>query len=639
MDKFVLKTPNSKVSKNPHLPVNINAKDRARQYPYGIFHVDNGLMFCSSCNVVVDHLRKFVIERHLESTSHKKYIDVKGSSHQPKQQTIKTTFECNTKAKAAKIKVCHDIIKVFTSANIPLHKIDNPVMRKFLKTNVSNGGAIPKSSQLRDYYLFDLYEVERVQLKDMIQDKKVALIADELCDSEGRYVLDVMAVCLGFNELSPNGNCIAYLLDSHYLSRTNNKTVSQAIMKSVCDYGIDFDNVYIFNSDNVSYMTKAYNDTPSTLFPNCVHITCHSHIVNLAASDFKKSYQEATEFMKCVRNLFFKPSGRKGRFRKFLQDALGTESNIRMPPNPTTKSWDAWFNSAIYHAEYYHLFGPFIEDELKQAGSQASASLHRLNETYNEDDFMRRLHAQLKAIKSKAPTLLQYLKQFQQHIPQITGAYDQMQRLLHYLDENCDLKEKDISFCFLEGTNTNEREELAEVVNSSFKDAYNKLHKYVCDGGQPGSEFLDQIRALDPRALIDLPFEIDHFCDIPGIERVSKEEWNLYRNHIGPNAVTQSRDGSIDLTLFWKSKADLLPELYSLASSYCTGTISSCEVERAFSAYNDVLSPHRRSLDQATMSAFHFLNWNYRMLTKIEEEKGRKRRTPLSRREKDQGQS
>ena len=130
-------------------------------------------------------------------------------------------------------------------------------------------------------------------------------------------------------------------------------------------------------------------------------------------------------------------------------------------------------------------------------------------------------------------------------------------------------------------------------INNSFKDAYNKLHKYVCDGGQPASEFLDQIRVLDPRALIDLPFEIDNFCCIPGIESVSMEEWCLYRNHIGPNAVKQSKAGSIDLILFWQSKADLLPKLYSIASTYCTGTISSCEVERAFSAYNDVLTPHR----------------------------------------------
>ena len=74
-------------------------------------------------------------------------------------------------------------------------------MREFLKTRVSNGGAIPKWSQLRDYYLFDVYQVEREVMKEKVKGKKVALIVDELSDDEGRYVLDVMAVFLDFDEL------------------------------------------------------------------------------------------------------------------------------------------------------------------------------------------------------------------------------------------------------------------------------------------------------------------------------------------------------------------------------------------------------------------------------------------------------
>lgn len=38
----------------PPLPLNITAKDRARKYPYSMFHVDDGLLFC---NVGIDCLR------------------------------------------------------------------------------------------------------------------------------------------------------------------------------------------------------------------------------------------------------------------------------------------------------------------------------------------------------------------------------------------------------------------------------------------------------------------------------------------------------------------------------------------------------------------------------------------------------
>ena len=58
MDKFVVREP----KKDPHLAVNKSAKDRAAQYP-GVFHADNGLLFCSTCNIVLDHSRKSVLDK------------------------------------------------------------------------------------------------------------------------------------------------------------------------------------------------------------------------------------------------------------------------------------------------------------------------------------------------------------------------------------------------------------------------------------------------------------------------------------------------------------------------------------------------------------------------------------------------
>ena len=62
MDKFVVKTlsASSQERKRSHLPVNTSVKDRAKKYPEGMFHVDDGLLVCSLCNIVVDHLRTFV---------------------------------------------------------------------------------------------------------------------------------------------------------------------------------------------------------------------------------------------------------------------------------------------------------------------------------------------------------------------------------------------------------------------------------------------------------------------------------------------------------------------------------------------------------------------------------------------------
>lgn len=78
----------------------------------------------------------------------------------------------------------------------------------------------------------------------MVKGKNVALIVDELSD-EGRYVLHIMAVLLDFYEISPCGNSVAYVLDSHFLSATNNKMVSQPVVRTVHDYDIDFNNVRV----------------------------------------------------------------------------------------------------------------------------------------------------------------------------------------------------------------------------------------------------------------------------------------------------------------------------------------------------------------------------------------------------------
>ena len=55
MDKFVVKMPStsSQEKKRSHLPVNISAKDRARKYPEGTFHDEDGLQRsgCSSSKV------------------------------------------------------------------------------------------------------------------------------------------------------------------------------------------------------------------------------------------------------------------------------------------------------------------------------------------------------------------------------------------------------------------------------------------------------------------------------------------------------------------------------------------------------------------------------------------------------------
>ena len=167
-----------------------------------------------------------------------------------------------------------------------------------------------------------------------------------------------------------------------------------------------------------------------------------------------------------------------------------------------------------------------------------------------QDENYRKLHAQLAFLKVKAPTLTAYLNYIQERMPHVTQAHEKMESLLQYLHANTNVEE-DLKFCF-EGDFNCKEKELMCLFNSAFVDVHAKLCKYFVDGAQPASKFLQQIRMPDPRNLIDVEQNFDSIDGIPGFEAVSRNEWDLYVNSLGPVAVKYSRDGSFDLTLFWK---------------------------------------------------------------------------------------
>ena len=107
MDKFVVKKL-SKVTNSKaklHLPVNIDAKQRASKYRSGgTFHVDDGLLFCSKCNILIDYVRKSTVDDHLKSKSHNK------ANSDGKQNSFKTALKFSNNVKAEKFKVCQEWI-------------------------------------------------------------------------------------------------------------------------------------------------------------------------------------------------------------------------------------------------------------------------------------------------------------------------------------------------------------------------------------------------------------------------------------------------------------------------------------------------------------------------------------------------
>lgn len=197
--------------------------------------------------------------------------------------------------------------------NIPLSKIDHPAFQSFLVSRVTNGGAVPKSDQIVNGYLPDLYAMSKEKLKNILRDQKVQVQCDETTDCASNCVLNVLVQVM-------NKDAPIFLADSVFLEKTNNVTVAQAVVKVLTDYGIAFNDVLIFNSDNVSYMQKAFEETLSVILPNAVHITCMAHIINLVATEFKKPFHDLNTFVKKFSAMLWHAEARKARLVNYLKE-------------------------------------------------------------------------------------------------------------------------------------------------------------------------------------------------------------------------------------------------------------------------------------------------------------------------------
>ena len=70
LDNAFTKEPRNHV-RDPSHSSSVSARDRAKEF-INVTHEDGGLLFCSMCNLVIDHTRKSSVISHLETAKHRK---------------------------------------------------------------------------------------------------------------------------------------------------------------------------------------------------------------------------------------------------------------------------------------------------------------------------------------------------------------------------------------------------------------------------------------------------------------------------------------------------------------------------------------------------------------------------------------
>ena len=335
----------------------------------------------------------------------------------------------------------------------------------------------------------------------------------------------MLNVLLAPLKMNKEGKVLSYLADTIFLEKTNHSTVSQAVIKVLQDYHIEFDNVICFDTDNAAYMKKAYKEVFCALFPNSIHITCLGHINGLVGEAYTKPFEALTEFGKKWGAIFYHAGARKARYLKHLKQE-DPNNKATMAPNPCATRWNSWFKATQYHAKHFHLYKSFVAAEMKESKSPPP-SLVWLNNTLKDKASNCSLKIQLDIISTKCQPVLFYIDYFQSRKPCTLKAFEALENLLLYFEANAAAATESLAEFFQteQGDNLtlNERKNIIKIFKEANTLASQKLNKYVDENepGQPGIKFLKQVRIFHPSKVPIMSKSVDDYQSIPGFDDVA----------------------------------------------------------------------------------------------------------------------
>lgn len=207
----------------PRPSTSLSEKKQAAKRKFGNdgINVDaTGKVICTVCTEEITFTSSHgsdTISNHLESNRHKRMKE-----NGKKQPLILNSIQAAKEKSNDREKFIFNLTKAFTAANIPLYKINHPILKMFLETEMKR--SIPDRSTLEKYHVDKVYEASIKTVKAIIGDHPVYFIVDETQDIQGRFVLNILVGKLDGFYSKP------MLLRTRFLQATNAAAVSQEII-------------------------------------------------------------------------------------------------------------------------------------------------------------------------------------------------------------------------------------------------------------------------------------------------------------------------------------------------------------------------------------------------------------------------
>lgn len=322
------------------------------------FILVDGHLFCKSCKSTFDSATPNVAV-HLASKFHKTGAAI-SKQHQAMANIDHHQFNS-------------ELCEAFVAANIPLEKLQNEILKKFLEKRT--GHQTLHSSTMRKSYLPKLSHQYRAEIIEYLQSKKIFVSIDETTDKVNRQVAVVM---VGSLEINKPGK--VFLLDVVTLEAANWATISGAIRNAIDSIFPESnpDAVLFFVTDSASNMNKAFYDCLAKEYPKMTHITCLAHGVHRLSLKILSEFPLAKKVIMDVKALFHLSPKRRAQWRELFP-------HLPLPPAPVEVRWGSLLTAASYYLVNFYAVKSFV-DQLnpKDAAVIGAAQKSLTDEAYQQ---------------------------------------------------------------------------------------------------------------------------------------------------------------------------------------------------------------------------------------------------------------
>ncbi|XP_037523625.2 uncharacterized protein LOC119400687 [Rhipicephalus sanguineus] len=445
----------------------------------------------------------------------------------------------------------------------------------------------------------------------MFQGTTVSVITDETTDDRSKSVVNVLFVQ---SARSASTSLQPVLVEVKFVDEVNSSVIGRIVTRTLTRYGVEFEDVSGFVSDNASYMVKSFKECIKPLCEGAVHITCVAHTVNIVGSTLQASFPLVDKFVACMKKAF-RLSSRKRAFYKSHLEECGIEC-AKAPPAPVQSRWNSWIEAVEQHSAYFEHYPTLLKQVHQKYGEAACAdSLLKLLSEHSTE-----LKYSMRCIAVFGKKVSSLLKTAEGQRVACHKAYNALFTLWGYLeaaakeDFAAQLKREDVAH--------DEAHQIGNKMTAAMTKAANKALIYLEKSDT--WKFFKDVRCLDPLQVGCLSKKRSELTGVPqlaGESLVLAAEWEVYLKSaqelktsdrdLAPFLSKQENPGAdFDVLAFWAGMQQLTPTLSSIALKYLAIPINSVDAERSFSRYGDIVSHKRHSLSEESTKYHLMLSHN-----------------------------